>query len=49
MMASAPERKDFEATKKMKEIMGKYFMELARGPEQGKKTAWCTSASSSPH
>ena len=42
-MASAPERKDFEATKKMKEVMGKYFMELARGPEQGRKTAWCTS------
>ncbi len=42
-MASAPERKDFEATKTMKSVMGKYFMELAQGPEQGKKTAWCTS------
>ena len=42
-MANAPERKDFEATKKMKEVMGKYFMELARGPQAGRKTAWCTS------
>jgi len=37
------ERKDFEATKKMKGVMGKYFMELDAGAEQGKKTAWCTS------
>jgi benzoyl-CoA reductase/2-hydroxyglutaryl-CoA dehydratase subunit BcrC/BadD/HgdB len=42
-MASAPERKDFAANKQMKAIMGKYFQELAQGPEQGKKTAWCTS------
>jgi benzoyl-CoA reductase/2-hydroxyglutaryl-CoA dehydratase subunit BcrC/BadD/HgdB len=27
----------------MKGVMGKYFAELAAGPEQGKKTAWCTS------
>lgn len=37
------ERKDFEATKKLRGVMGKYFTELAQGPEQGKKTAWCTS------
>jgi len=37
------ERKDFEATKKMKGVMGKYFMSLAAGPQEGKKTAWCTS------
>lgn len=42
-MASAPERKEFESTGKMKEVMGKYFVELARGAEEGKKTAWCTS------
>lgn len=41
-MADAP-RKDFEATKKMKAVMGKYFTELTQGPEAGKKTAWCTS------
>ena len=41
-MADAP-RKDFEATKKMKAVMGKYFTELCQGPEEGKKTAWCTS------
>ena len=27
----------------MREVMGKYFSELARGPDEGKKTAWCTS------
>ncbi|OHB68851.1 MAG: 2-hydroxyglutaryl-CoA dehydratase [Planctomycetes bacterium RBG_13_63_9] len=27
----------------MKEVMGKYFAELGAGPEQGRKTAWCTS------
>lgn len=41
-MADAP-RKDFEATKKMKAVMGKYFTELCQGPEEGRKTAWCTS------
>ncbi len=41
-MASA-ERRDFEATRKLKGVMGKYFTELKDGPEQGKKTAWCTS------
>ena len=42
-MASDAERKDFEATKKMKAVMGNYFTELMRGREEGKKTAWCTS------
>ena len=43
-MAPPPaERKDFEATRKMKAVLGKYFMGLAKGPEEGKKTAWCTS------
>src|SRR5210317_2243355 len=41
-MADAP-RKDFESTKKMRAVMGKYFTELSQGAEQGKKTAWCTS------
>ncbi len=40
---SAAERKDFQATKKMREVMGNYFGELTQGPEHGKKTAWCTS------
>jgi len=42
-MASTPERKDFQATKKMKAVMGKYFTDLTQGPQAGKKTAWCTS------
>jgi len=42
-MSSTPERREFEATNTMKKVMGKYFMELAQGAEQGKKTAWCTS------
>ncbi|NOX56496.1 MAG: 2-hydroxyacyl-CoA dehydratase [Planctomycetes bacterium] len=37
------ERKEFQSTGKMKAVMGKYFTELTQGPEQGKKTAWCTS------
>ena len=37
------ERKSFAATKTMKGVMGKYFAELAKGPETGAKTAWCTS------
>ena len=41
-MASA-ERKDFAATKQLRGAMGAYFQELDRGPEEGKKTAWCTS------
>ncbi|MCX7886564.1 MAG: 2-hydroxyacyl-CoA dehydratase family protein [Verrucomicrobiae bacterium] len=39
----ATERKDFEATKKLKSIMGQYYADLVAGPSQGKKTAWCTS------
>jgi len=42
-MPSESGRKDFESTKKMKGVMGKYFMELMKGPEEGQKTAWCTS------
>ncbi|MCR4411287.1 MAG: 2-hydroxyacyl-CoA dehydratase family protein [Thermoguttaceae bacterium] len=42
-MASPTERKDFESTKKLRDVMGKYFAELGRGPAEGKKTAWCTS------
>jgi benzoyl-CoA reductase/2-hydroxyglutaryl-CoA dehydratase subunit BcrC/BadD/HgdB len=42
-MASPMERKDLAATAKMKEVMGKYYMELMRGREEGRKTAWCTS------
>jgi benzoyl-CoA reductase/2-hydroxyglutaryl-CoA dehydratase subunit BcrC/BadD/HgdB len=42
-MMSSVERKDLEATKKMKGVMGKYFTDLDQGPGQGKKTAWCTS------
>jgi len=42
-MSSGPERKEFEAAGKMKEVMGSYFRELAEGPKQGRKTAWCTS------
>ncbi len=40
---SGSERKDFEATKKLRGVMGKYFADLAQGPQEGKKTAWCTS------
>src|SRR3972149_2211704 len=43
MMSSGPERKEFEAAGKMKEVMGSYFRELAEGRKQGRKTAWCTS------
>jgi len=42
-MSSAPERKQFQSTGKMKAVMGKYFTELVQGPDEGKKTAWCTS------
>jgi len=42
-MTARAERRDFESTKKMKGVMGKYFAELTHGPEEGKKTAWCTS------
>jgi len=42
-MSSAGERKEFASAKQMKAVMGGYFQELAEGPQQGKKTAWCTS------
>ncbi|MBC8875428.1 MAG: 2-hydroxyacyl-CoA dehydratase [Planctomycetes bacterium] len=42
-MSSAPERRDFAATKQMKAVMFKYFTELSQASENGKKTAWCTS------
>jgi benzoyl-CoA reductase/2-hydroxyglutaryl-CoA dehydratase subunit BcrC/BadD/HgdB len=42
-MSSAPERKEIAATKKMKAVMGKYFGELGRSKEEGRKMAWCTS------
>jgi benzoyl-CoA reductase/2-hydroxyglutaryl-CoA dehydratase subunit BcrC/BadD/HgdB len=42
-MSTAVERKEFESTKKMKGVMFKYFTELCQAPEEGKKTAWCTS------
>jgi benzoyl-CoA reductase/2-hydroxyglutaryl-CoA dehydratase subunit BcrC/BadD/HgdB len=37
------ERKDFETTKRLRDVMGKYFADLDRGASEGKKTAWCTS------
>jgi len=37
------ERKDLEATKKLRDVMGKYFADLGAGADAGKKTAWCTS------
>jgi len=40
---AAVERKDFAASKKLRDVMGQYFAELDRGPAEGKKTAWCTS------
>ena len=42
-MSSSGERKGFQATGKMRGIMGQYFTELCQGAEEGKKTAWCTS------
>jgi benzoyl-CoA reductase/2-hydroxyglutaryl-CoA dehydratase subunit BcrC/BadD/HgdB len=42
-MTNAPERKDFASTGQLRQVMGQYFNDLAKGPEQGKKTAWCTS------
>lgn len=42
-MAPSVELKDFAANKKMRDVMGRYFMELM-GPEaSGNKIAWCTS------
>jgi benzoyl-CoA reductase/2-hydroxyglutaryl-CoA dehydratase subunit BcrC/BadD/HgdB len=42
-MPATSERKDFEATKKLRGVMGQYFADLSRGAAEGKKTAWCTS------
>lgn len=42
-MPSSAERKDIEATKNMKGLMGQYFMELMGEERSGKKIAWCTS------
>ena len=42
-MPATSERKDFEATKKLRGVMGQYFTDLSRGAAEGKKTAWCTS------
>ncbi len=42
-MSPSAELKSFEANKKMRGVMGRYFMELL-GPEaSGRKIAWCTS------
>lgn len=42
-MSPSAELKDFAASKKMRGVMGQYFMELM-GPEaENKKIAWCTS------
>jgi benzoyl-CoA reductase/2-hydroxyglutaryl-CoA dehydratase subunit BcrC/BadD/HgdB len=42
-MSSGPERKDFQSGKQNKAVTFNYFRELAEGPKEGKKTAWCTS------
>lgn len=42
-MSSASERKDFAASKQLRTVMGDYFTQIGRGPQEGKKTAWCTS------
>lgn len=39
----AVERRDFESNQAMRQVMGDYFVELTKGAENGKKTAWCTS------
>ena len=43
MSTAAGERKDFAVNKMLRDVMGKYFADLGKGAEQGKKTAWCTS------
>jgi benzoyl-CoA reductase/2-hydroxyglutaryl-CoA dehydratase subunit BcrC/BadD/HgdB len=43
MMPEPAQRKDLASTKMLKDVMGKYFAELMRGREEGRKTAWCTS------
>ena len=42
-MPPTTQRKDFEATKTLRDLMGSYFADLGRGAAEGKKTAWCTS------
>jgi benzoyl-CoA reductase/2-hydroxyglutaryl-CoA dehydratase subunit BcrC/BadD/HgdB len=42
-MAAETERKEFESTAKLRDVMGRYYGDLARGPKDGRKTAWCTS------
>jgi benzoyl-CoA reductase/2-hydroxyglutaryl-CoA dehydratase subunit BcrC/BadD/HgdB len=42
-MSSGPERKEFQSGKQNKAVTFNYFRELAEGPKEGKKTAWCTS------
>jgi len=42
-MASVVQRKEFQVSKQLKQTMGQYFMQLAQGPKEGRKTAWCTS------
>lgn len=42
-MPSSVELKRFEASKKMKGVMGRYFTELMAPKAPGKKIAWCTS------
>jgi benzoyl-CoA reductase/2-hydroxyglutaryl-CoA dehydratase subunit BcrC/BadD/HgdB len=43
MSTATAERKDFAASKRLREVMGGYFADLDRGAAEGKKTAWCTS------
>jgi benzoyl-CoA reductase/2-hydroxyglutaryl-CoA dehydratase subunit BcrC/BadD/HgdB len=43
MSTTTVERKDFAVSKKLRDVMGKYFADLDRGRSEGKKTAWCTS------
>jgi len=42
-MPASAERKDIEATRKMKSLMGAYFMELMGESAPDRKVAWCTS------
>ena len=42
-MPTKVERKEFEASREMKAVMGKYFVELMSEKPSEKKTAWCTS------
>jgi len=42
-MSTEVQRKDFQSNRQMKQVMGQYFTELCSGPENGAKTAWCTS------